>query len=431
MRKDWSTLALLVSFLFVFTACSQSSTTTSSAQSQQEENKLEIFSWSATSAEAAGFQALLTLFAQKQPGTEVMVPRDVTAKAELQAELTSRMKKNNPPDLFRVHGGRELQEGWVAADQLQPLNELFMQQEWIDKFPASLVQMVSHEGNIYALPTHVHRSNVLWYNKKLFDQHGLNPPATFDDFFKVADALQAKGITPLALGDKETWADTHLFESVLVGTLGPIDYNKLWTGHVRFDDPRIKQALTTYKKMLSYANRDHASLTWQDAVRRVGRGEAAMTVMGDWAKGYITNDLKLKLSQDIGFAPSPNTKGIFIAIPEAFSLPKGAKHPVQAKHFLELLGSLEGQDAFNPHSGSVPARLDVALNKYDAYGKSTIKDFQKDFITPSLAHGSAASPTFVNRFNQWIADFVESGDLSSALASLKQIAPTTGLGAKK
>lgn len=34
----------------------------------------------------------------------------------------------------------------------------------------------------------------------------------------------------------------HLFETVLLGVLGPEDYKKLWTQEVTFDDPRIREA---------------------------------------------------------------------------------------------------------------------------------------------------------------------------------------------
>ncbi|MFC7442798.1 ABC transporter substrate-binding protein [Laceyella putida] len=431
MRKEWSTLALLFALMLVLTACSQSSAISEPSDPKQA-NQLEIFSWWTGAGEEAGLQALLKVFTEKHPDIAVVNAAAAGgAGTNFKTVLATRIQKNKPPDTFQVHGGAELNEQWVAAGKMEPLNDLFTQQGWMDKFPASLVQMVSKDGKIYSIPVNVHRSNVLWYNKKVFDQYGLKPPATFDDFFKAADTLKAKGITPLALGDKEPWAATHLFESVLAGTLGPIDYNKLWSGHVHFDDPRIKLAFDTYKKMLTYVNQDHANHNWQDSVQMVGKGEAAMTVMGDWAKGYLSNDLELKLNQDFGFAPAPNTKGIFIAVTDTFGLPKGAKHPLATKKFLEVIGSAEAQDAFNPIKGSIPARLDADVNKYDEYGKTTIEDFKKDFITPSLAHGSAAPQGFVAQCNQLIHTFVAQGDVPSALTALKQAATANHIGSKK
>jgi glucose/mannose transport system substrate-binding protein len=307
---------------------------------------------------------------------------------------------------------------------MEPLNDLYKEQGWEDKFPKALIDLVSKDGNIYSVPVNIHRGNVLWYNKKIFDQYGLKPPTTFAEFFQVADTLKAKGVTPLALGDKEPWTATHLFESVLLGTLGPDDYNKLWKGELSFDDPRIKDALNTFKKMLSYTNSDHAARNWQDAVQLVGKGQAAMNVMGDWAKGYLTNDLKLKPGEDFGWVAAPGTAGTFMVITDTFGLPKGAKHPDATKKFLSVLGSVEGQDAFNPLKGSIPARLDADPNKYDIYGKQTMEEFKKDKLCPSLTHGSAAPEGFVTAIHQVINTFVTQGNVDAAVQMIKQAAAT-------
>ena len=124
---------------------------------------------------------------------------------------------------------------------MQPLNDLYQSEGWNDKFPKQLIDMVSKDGNIYAVPVDIHRGNVLWYNKKIFDQYHLAPPTTFDAFFKDAEILKSHGITPLALADKDTWEATMLWEDVLLGTIGPEKYDQLWQGKLSFDDPGVRQ----------------------------------------------------------------------------------------------------------------------------------------------------------------------------------------------
>jgi maltose-binding protein MalE len=38
---------------------------------------------------------------------------------------------------------------------------------------------------------YIHRANVLWYNRKVLADNNLPAPKTWDEFFKVADALEA------------------------------------------------------------------------------------------------------------------------------------------------------------------------------------------------------------------------------------------------
>ncbi|MGX2960977.1 ABC transporter substrate-binding protein [Peribacillus sp. JNUCC 23] len=411
-------LTFLVVFSLILSACS--SDTSSTGEKGDGKEKLDIFSWWTGAGEEDGLKALIALFEEKYPD----IPIENAAVAggagtNAKAVLTSRMQGNDPPATFQVHGGSELNDSWVAADKMENLNDLYKEEDWNDKFPKELIDLVSKDGKIYSVPVNIHRSNVLWYNKKVFDENGLKAPTTFSEFFEVADALKAKGITPLALGDKEPWTATHLFETILLGVLGPVDYGKVWTGDIALDDAKVVEAAETFKKMLTYVNEDHSSRNWQDASQLVGNGEAAMNVMGDWAKGYFVNDLKLAVNEDFGYIATPETDGDFIVITDTFGLPKGLKNADDVKKFLGVLGSVEGQDVFNPLKGSIPARIDSDLSKYDQYGKDTIEEFKTANLAPSLAHGSAAPEGFVTKVNQAVNIFVTQGDVDQFIGSLK------------
>lgn len=380
---------------------------------------MEIFSWWTGAGEEDGLKALIKLFEEKYPD----VPIENAAVAggagtNAKAVLASRMQGNDPPATFQIHGGAELNEGWVKADKMEPIDDLYEKEGLKDKFPQDLIDMVTKDGKIYSVPVNIHRGNVLWYNKKVFEENGLQAPTTFDEFFEVADKLKAKGITPLALGDKESWTATHLFETVLLGKLGAEEYTKLWNGELALDDKKVVEAVETFKKMLSYINEDHSSRNWQDASQLVANGEAAMNVMGDWAKGYFVNDLKLKVNEDFGYITTPETEGQFMVVTDTFGLPKGVKNPEDVKKFLAVLGSVEGQDAFNPLKGSIPARTDADVSKYDQYGKDTIEDFKEAKLAASLAHGSAAPEGYLTKVNQAVNIFVTQKDVKGFVETL-------------
>jgi glucose/mannose transport system substrate-binding protein len=423
VKKKAILLGLVLMLIFSLAACNSKSDSSSSDKKDtkdSEKTKLDIFSWWTGAGEEDGLKALLALFKEKYP--EIPVENAAVAGGagtNAKAVLASRMQGNDPPATFQVHGGAELNAGWVAAGKMQPLNDLYEKEGWMDKFPQSLIDMVSKDGKIYSVPVNIHRGNMLWYNKKVFADNGVTPPTNFEEFFKAADALKAKGVTPLALGDKEPWTATMLFENVLLGTLGADGYKQLWTGELAFDDAKVKSAVETYKKMLGYINEDHSSRNWQDATQLVANGDAAMTEMGDWAKGYLVNDLKLKVNEDFGYITTPGTDGMFMVITDTFGLPKGIKNSADVKKFLGVLGSVEGQDAFNPLKGSIPARVDADVSKYDQYGKDTIEDFKVAELAPSLAHGSAAPEGFLTKVNQAVNIFVTQKDSSQFIDSLK------------
>ncbi|WP_371017625.1 ABC transporter substrate-binding protein [Pseudalkalibacillus sp. JSM 102089] len=421
LKKFTGWILVLVLALVPLSACSNSGETNSSSEgSASKEETLDIFSWWTGAGEEDGLNALIDLFKEEYPDIEVENAAVAGgAGTNAKAVLASRMQGDDPPATFQVHGGSELNDGWVVADKMETLNDLYESEGWGDKFPEDLIDLVSKDGDIYSVPVNIHRGNVLWYNTSVFEENGVEPPATFDEFFAAADQLQEAGVTPLALGDKEPWTATHLFETALLGTLGADDYKKLFTGEMSFSDPKVKEAAENFKKMLSYVNEDHSSRNWQDASQLVADGEAAMNVMGDWAKGYFVNDLNLKVKEDFGWVATPGTDSMFMVITDTFGLPKGVSNPEDVKKFLSVLGSVEGQDAFNPLKGSIPARVDADLSNYDEYGKETIEDFKNASLAPSLAHGSAAPEGFVTKVNQAINIFVTQQDADQFISSLE------------
>ncbi len=424
MSRKHQRLTLAVSLMTIITflvaACGPQPAAQPTAPPAAEK-KLEIFSWWTTGGEAAGLEKLYEIYRRQNPGVEI-INATVAGGAGFQAKavLKTRMLGNDPPDSFQVHMGHELIDTWVTTGYMEPLDDLFKSEGWDKVFPKGVLDIVSYDGHYWSVPVNIHRANVLWYNKKVFADNNLQPPTTFDEFFQVAEALKAKGITPLALGDTGIWASTHLFETVLIGTMGAEKYKGLWTGQTDWNGPEVKQALETMKKMLTYVNADHSSLSWDQANQLVIDGKAGMTIMGDW----VDADNLAKGFKDSGWAPAPGNKGIYDALSDTFGLPKGAKHREQALAWLKLVGSKEGQEAFNPVKGSICARTDCNPALFGPYLQSAMQDWQRDTIVPSLAHGAAASEGWVTAINDVMTAFVTDGDVAKAQAGLAEACKT-------
>lgn len=387
--------------------------------------KLEMFSWWTTGGEEAGLKKMYEIYKKDHPSVEIVNQAVAgAAGADAKAVLKTRMQGGDPPDSFQVHMGHELTDGYVAANQVEPLDDLYKSEGWDKAFPQGVLDIVSANGHFWSVPVNIHRANVLWYNKKVFADNNLQPPETFDDFFKVADALKAKGITALALGDKVPFASAHLFETVLLGVLGPDDYKGLWTGKTDWNGAKVTQALETMKKILGYVNSDHAALTWDQANDLVIQGKAGMTIMGDWVNG----DYTAKKFNDYGWTATPGTKGVFDALSDTFALPKGAKNHDNAIAWLKVAGSVEGQDAFNPLKGSIPARTDAGKAEgYNEYLKATMEEWKKDTIVPSVVHGAAAKDGWAQTYTDAINSFVTNQDVAATQKALAQACGDAGV----
>lgn len=378
-------------------------------------SKLEIFSWWTAGGEAEGLAGLFSVYKKLYPNVEIINATVAGgAGAQAKAVLATRLAGGDPPDSFQVHAGLEV-EKYNPARFLEPLDDLFKSEGWERVLPKDLLTLLRYQGKFWSVPVNIHRANVLWYNRKVFHDNNLTPPKTFDEFFKAADALKAKGIVPFVFGSKDGWEAGHVFEVVLIGTLGAEGYRGLWTGKTQWTDARVTQALNTFKRMLTYANTDHAALTWDGAGQYLIDGKGAMQIMGDWQDGWFQS----KRYTGYGWAPPPGTAGIFDALSDSFALPKGAKNRQNAVNWLKVAGSREGQEAFNPKKGSICARTDCSTGLFNQYLQSAARDWKTNALVPSVMHGAAAFESWATKFKDIVALFVTSGDVAKTQAALQ------------
>jgi len=389
---------------------------------------IEIFSWWTAGGEAEGLAAMYDVFAARYPEVEIINATVAGgAGSEAKAVLATRMQAGDPPDSFQVHAGHELIDTWVVADKMEPVTFIFEENNWLDVYPPGVIEVLSSGGDIWSVPVNIHRSNVLWYNKQVFEDNGLTAPTSLDEFFAAGDTLMAAGITPLALGDSGgAWVDLHVFESLLLAHLGPEADRGLWDGTTDWNGPEVTAALEDFARVMEYVNADHSALSWDQAAQLVVDGDAAMTIMGDWAEGYFKS-VGLTPDVEFGYVPSPGTAGSFIMLSDSFGLPKGAPNRDGAIAWLTVCGSKEGQDAFNPIKGSIPARTDGDRSLYDVYLQSAMDDFASNEIVPSLPHGAAASEGWVTAAGDAMTLFVADLDVAAAQTAMAQACVDAGV----
>ncbi len=386
--------------------------------------KLEIFSWWTAGGEAEGLNALFDLYHKLYPDVKIINATVAGgAGTNAKAVLKTRMLGGDPPDSFQVHAGHELIDTWVKTGYMEPVTFLYKQEGWEKVMPPGILNIVKYKGDYWSVPVNIHRANVLWYSKPVFEKYNITPPKTFDEFFAVCEKLKAKGIVPIVMGTKDGWEAGHVFETFLIGTLGAEGYRGLWTGKTKWSDKRVTEALILFDKMLNYINTDHSALTWDEAGQYLIEGKGAMMIMGDWTNGWFMS----KKFEDYGWTLAPGNEGIFDALSDSFGLPKGCKHRDNVVAWLKLLGSKEAQKAFNMKKGSIPARTDVDMSDFNAYLQSCAKDWNKDEIVPSVIHGAAASEGWATDYKDAIALFVAKRNITKTQRALVMAAEDAGV----
>ncbi|GAA1637599.1 extracellular solute-binding protein [Kribbella alba] len=390
MRGGWSkTVAVMGAVgLLAVSACGNSSDSGSGNSASKD---VTVFTWWADGGEKAGLDGLVSVFGTKCKDYK-FVNSAVAGGAGANAKqvLANDLAAKKPPSTFQAHAGAELGD-YIKNGQVDDVTDLYKQFGLDKAFPQSLLDNLTVDGKIYSVPANVHRANVVWANPTVLKKANIDAataPATVDAWIADMDKLKAAGVKyPLAVS--KGFAEEMVMEAVLLAELGADKFVGLWNGKTDMAGPDVTAALEKFKKVLSFGNVDREAIDWPDALGYLNKGQAGYQLMGDWV---AAQELSLKVPEtSYTYWPAPGTAGNFQFLADSFTLPTGGQDPEGAKCWLDVVGSADGQKAFNTKKGSIPARSDAAPADYPKYQQSAMADWKKDKIVPSCAHGAACT----------------------------------------
>jgi len=334
--------------------------------------------------------------------------------------LKSRVISGNAPTAAQIKG--PLLQEWAREGTLSNIDDIAKAEHWDDLLLPVISNIVKYQGHYIAVPVNVHRVNWLWVNPEVMRKAGVKPPTTWDEFFTVADTLKKAGVTPLAHGG-QSWQDFTTFEAVVLGTGGPEFYRKAL---VQLDPASLKSAtmeksLTTFRRLKAYTDRNAPGRDWNLATAMVMKGEAAMQIMGDWAKGEFLSAGKVA-GKDFLCVPAPGTAKAYTFNVDSFAMfkVKGDAN-VQAQRDMAVAIMSPGfQESFNLAKGSIPVRKGVNMAKFDDCAKASATDFadagKANTLLPSIAHGMAVPPAAEGAMKDVVSQFWNSDQITPAQA---------------
>jgi glucose/mannose transport system substrate-binding protein len=358
----------------------------------QPSGNVEIFSWWTSGGEVDALNALIAVYENKYPKANVKNLAEDLAE-EARDRLEQRMAEGAPPDTFQANIGTDLFK-WVtfndlddADSKVEPLNAMAQRNGWFNAFPKVVLDTLSYDGTLYGVPANIHRINALFYSIRIFNEVGVQAPSTTEALLTVSQQIKDAGYTPICLGSEHWWTVSLLtFENVFPAVAGGSYYTSYWGGNEDPNSPQVHAALDYMLELWPYMNADANTVGWTGGVDHMfdANSPCAMTVMGDWAKGYLESK-GWKAGVDFEQIPFPGSNGTFVFTADTFPLPKGAPNRVAAAALLETIGSVDGQIAFNVVKGSIPARTDIDPMEFDATAQKTMADFASNSIVRAMS----------------------------------------------
>ena len=304
--------------------------------------------------------------------------------------LKGRVVAGDAPEVTQIIGVSVAE--WAEMGLLLELDNVAVADDWNGVLFPTVRDLIHYRKHTMAAPLGIHRVNTLYYNRALFARHELAPPRSWDEFEAVARRLLEAGVEPLA-HSSEPWQVASLFENLVLAGSGPEFYRELFVRRspaAAFDE-RTGRALRRLRAVKEWSRGRLAERPWTEVVRRFAGGEAAMMIMGDWAKAELGGH-RMALDRDYGCTGAPGSGQYHLYSVDTLSMFAGDyRHQQAQEKMARLLLSPSLQYEFNLLKGGVPVRRDADPARMDSCARASWNTFAQGAAVqaPSLVHRMA------------------------------------------
>lgn len=300
------------------------------------QTKLTFWSWRVEDKWA--YDQIIANYMAQNPGIEIEF--QTFEAATYSTVLTTALIAGQAPDIIHVRAYGAF-EAFAAPGYLLPLD---------DKVPAlagfpSLAldgQRLRSDGRVYAVPF-ASQTLVVYYNTDIFEELGLTPPETWNEFLITARALQEAGYIPLANGTATPWMNEIMMGVFAPNFYGAEFFGEIIAGATTFEDPRFVGALEKLLELRPYLAPQHQGVDYPTAQNLFVNEMAAMFAGGSWE---IANFRRLNPDLNFGVMAPPAAE---VGQPQlvswfldgGYAVNANTPHQEEAVKFVNFLASQE------------------------------------------------------------------------------------------
>jgi len=320
--------------------------------------------------------------------------------AEYYTLLGTALASKTGPDVIWANGGAQAKN---LIGGLLPLN---------DKLPDLISKVVGQsaftvDGKLYFIPTTL-QGHVVYYNKKLYKDAGLDPdkpPTTWAEVNKMCEAIKAKGEAACFMMANKEGYEAEFFLSEMANQSLTAQQQADWAaGKLHWSDPPIKAILQTWvdtAKQGWYQEGGNSQTMFMDEFTLFEQGTAANV----W--GLLSNVAHWKAfeadmgADNVGVYPMPSptvagdqhegAPGVPLDGGVGYAVNKDSQHIDLALEAIKTLVSPEVLSVLVNDAGIVPANTTVDVSSIPSPGLKQIMGWLATRAVPTThANASAA-----------------------------------------
>ena len=278
------TIPLLVgSMLFSLAGCQSSSNSGGSSASSQ---KVTLTFWNIATTDPGKtvFNNVVNEWNKENPNIQIVT--NVTENNAYKTKIKAAVAAGSAPDIIYSWAGG-FTKPFVDAGKILPLDS-YLNDGTKDKMLPGALTNVTYDGKVYGL-TYNQQAGALYVNKDMFDSNGIKIPTTFDELLAAVKAFRAKGITPMAVGEKDEWPGMWYYDMIALRTAGSKLSLDALNKKTSFDNPKFVEAAEKLQELVKAQAFDPSalSITRDDSIQQLTQGKIPMYFGGNFDAGTI------------------------------------------------------------------------------------------------------------------------------------------------
>lgn len=306
------------------------------------------------------FDDLKEQYEELYPGRKVEIivqEDDIYQTTGLATLLSSR----EAPDAYFEWSGPRMRNH-VADGDGADVSEYLAGEAFAGRFDDGAFTGMDVDGKgIYMVPWTGDVTDVVWYNKEIFDDLGLSVPATWDEFMDVMAKIKASGVTPIVEGNKDQWTVGNWASHIASRVLGEELYAQTMNGEAAMNSPEMIKAVGYIADVArnGYINASVNALPDDEANTQFFLEKAAMIVIGSWLMADAVTDAE---GLEFDYFNTPALEGAgdqssVLGISTGFMVNAKSEHIAETMDFLALVASPEGTKMW-ADAGLAPMTVD-------------------------------------------------------------------------
>ena len=269
--------------------------------------------WGLSGEDEATFNASIEQWNEANPEQTIKI--DNFANDAFKTKIRTAIGAGDGPTFIYSWAGGGLKD-YIDADEVADLSDFVAENpEVVDRYIPSIAANGVIDGKTYALPNNKIQPVVMYYNKTVFKDAGVEPPTTWDELMDLVPVFNDKGIAPFSLGGQSKWPNLMWLQYLSDRIGGPEAFQRVLDQEPdAWSDPAIVEALTKIQELVDAggfvngfssvaadSGADHALLY---------TGKAAMLLQGGWVYQGIKAASPESLTNDeIGYISFPEVEG--------------------------------------------------------------------------------------------------------------------------